>query len=238
MKEKIYTIPVRDAFKEDSECPFCNLYHKLEKESIEFVMGPSYMEDDVRAETNKTGFCKHHVQKLYNQKNRLGLALMLHTHQSKVKKDLEKLFNKNKASKSFIKKNTEVSPLKAYLDKIETDCYICNKVDNLMDRYIDTFFYLWKKDKDFIELVKDCKGFCNNHFGILYDESFNKLKNNTLDEFLNIIKDLYFVNTDRVQEDLDWFITKFDYRYDKEPWKNAKDALPRTIIKTNSVKNN
>ena len=26
MKEKIYTIPVIDAFKEVTECPICNLY--------------------------------------------------------------------------------------------------------------------------------------------------------------------------------------------------------------------
>ena len=27
--------------------------------------------------------------------------------------------------------------------------------------------------------------------------------------------------------DVSWFCKKFDYRYDEEPWYNAKDALPR-----------
>ena len=48
MKEQLFTIPVGDAFRTDCECPVCKLYEDLEKESIEFVMGPSYMEDDVR----------------------------------------------------------------------------------------------------------------------------------------------------------------------------------------------
>ena len=48
MKEQLFTIPVGDAFRTDCECPVCKLYEDLEKESIEFVMGPSYMEDDIR----------------------------------------------------------------------------------------------------------------------------------------------------------------------------------------------
>ena len=46
-KEKIYTIPVNDAFQEDSECPFCAMERKLEEDAIAFTLGPSYMEDDV-----------------------------------------------------------------------------------------------------------------------------------------------------------------------------------------------
>lgn len=36
-------------------------------------------------------------------------------------------------------------------------------------------------------------------------------------------------------KDLDWYIDKFDYRYKDEPWKNSKDAIERTITKTNSI---
>ena len=39
------------------------------------------------------------------------------------------------------------------------------------------------------------------------------------------------VNTyfDSLREDVSWFCKKFDYRYDKEPWGNAKDAVERAI---------
>ncbi len=46
---------------------------------------------------------------------------------------------------------------------------------------------------------------------------------------------MYLENMKRVHEDLSWFIDKFDYRFKDEPWKNAKDALPRTMTKLNSI---
>ncbi|MBO5560490.1 MAG: hypothetical protein J6A07_02420, partial [Firmicutes bacterium] len=70
MKEKIYTIPVNDGFEKGGECPFCNMYQQLEKDAVDYMLGPSYMEDDIRMETNKTGFCKKHYKHLYIQQNR------------------------------------------------------------------------------------------------------------------------------------------------------------------------
>ena len=59
------------------------------------------------------------------------------------------------------------------------------------------------------------------------------LKGSELDEFLRVLDDVFFSNAKRVNDDLEWFINKYDYRYEKEPWYNAKDSIPRTIIKTN-----
>ncbi len=56
MKEQLYSIPVNDAFSVDCECPICQIYHKLEKEAVEYTMGPSYMEDDTRSKTDAAGF--------------------------------------------------------------------------------------------------------------------------------------------------------------------------------------
>lgn len=58
MKEKIYTIPLIDAFKAGDECPFCFVERQLEQHTMDFVLGSgaSYMEDDVRAETDLETF--------------------------------------------------------------------------------------------------------------------------------------------------------------------------------------
>ena len=56
-----------------------------------------------------------------------------------------------------------------------------------------------------------------------------------LKDFIRELDSLYLDNMKRVRDDLDWFVDKFDYRYANEPWKNSKDALPRTISKTNSI---
>ena len=68
---------------------------------------------------------------------------------------------------------------------------------------------------------------------MLFETSKEYLKGAELDSFLNLLNEVYFENMNRLAEDIEWFINKFDYRYQDEPWKNAKDALPRSIIKTN-----
>ena len=90
MKEKLHTIPVNEAFDKVSECPVCNMRKELEEKAIDFTMGPSYMEDDVRGETSRLGFCKSHMELLYKNQNRLGLALILKSHMDRVIKDVEK----------------------------------------------------------------------------------------------------------------------------------------------------
>ena len=91
MAEQIYTIPVNDAFDSGCECPMCQMQKDLERNAIEYTMGPSYMEDDNRAMTDKLGFCSHHLRMLYQEKNRLGLALMMNTHMNKTIQDMRAL---------------------------------------------------------------------------------------------------------------------------------------------------
>ena len=95
MAEQIYTIPVNDAFDSECECPMCQMQKELERNAIEYTMGPSYMEDDNRAMTDKLGFCSHHLRLLYQEKNRLGLALMMNTHMNKTIKDMKELAAKD-----------------------------------------------------------------------------------------------------------------------------------------------
>ena len=79
MKEKLYTIPVNEGFEAEDECPFCAMERKEEQRAIRYFAGPgaSYMEPDVRASTDKAGFCGVHMKKLYDYGNALGCALML-----------------------------------------------------------------------------------------------------------------------------------------------------------------
>lgn len=236
LKEKLYTIPVNEAFDSAPECPICQMKKTLEENAIEFTMGPSYMEDDVRAETDKIGFCSDHVRKLYENQNRLGLALMLKTHMDKSIADLEKLSTKSpKTSSSFLKKKSEVTPVKDYIDHLDQSCYICDKVNNTFDRYILTLFTLYNTEETFKDKFKNSKGLCTTHYGLLFEESSKYLSSSTLEDFRKILTNLYVENMKRVKGDLEWFIDKFDYRYVNEPWKNSKDALIRTMVKTNSI---
>ena len=88
MAEKLYTIPVNEAFEAESECAVCTMYRSLEQDAVEFTMGPSYMEDDVRIATNRLGFCEAHIKQLYKKQNRLGLALMMLSHMDRKKAEM------------------------------------------------------------------------------------------------------------------------------------------------------
>lgn len=235
MKEQLYTIPVNDAFNSDCECPLCKMRQELEHNAIEYTLGPSYMEDDNRAITDETGFCEKHIQDLYLEKNRLGLALILSTHMAKVSKDLKTLSSNNAPTAKSLFKKSEQTSVGAYVDKLKHNCFICNRINNTFDRYINTIFHLYKKDNDFSEKIKQSKGFCTYHYALLFDTAGDYLSKDTLTRFLADIQDVYFSNMERMQEDIEWFIDKFDYRYQNEPWKNSKDALPRTVLKTHSA---
>lgn len=236
MKEQLYTIPVNDAFQSDCECPLCKLKNELEENAISYTLGPSYMEDDIRAVTDEMGFCQNHMKALYQQKNRLGLALILSTHMNKVTKDLKNLSSTTSpTSKSLLKKKSEKTDLYHYVEKLEHNCFICNRIDSVFDRYINTIFHLYKKESDFSNQIKSSKGFCTYHYSLLYNEAPKHLSKDILKQFISDINSVYFSNMERLQDDIAWFINKFDYRYQDEPWKNAKDALPRTITKTHSI---
>ncbi|MBH1941576.1 hypothetical protein I5677_11790 [Mobilitalea sibirica] len=237
MKEKLHTIPVNEAFDTDCECPVCVMRKSLETKAIDFTMGPSYMEDDVRGVTSQMGFCKTHVELLYKHQNRLGLALILKSHMDKVIKDVEKKTgNQSKISvPSLFKKKGEASEVVSYLEHIENSCYICSKIDGTFERYIATIFHLYHNEDVFRQKFNASKGFCTEHYNTLSMAAPQYLSGEELNRFITELNTLFLENLKRVRDDLDWFIDKFDYRYANEPWKNSKDALPRTLTKMNHI---
>ncbi|MCL2224837.1 MAG: DUF6062 family protein [Defluviitaleaceae bacterium] len=229
MPDHIHTIPVLDALREPKACAFCVMYEKLESDSIQFVMGPSYMEDDVRMETNKIGFCKRHLDAMYAQQNRLGLGLMLHTHMQQINKDISDIVKGRVAVSFFGKdKNNTIGRLKGHLQKTHESCYVCKKVENTFERYIDTFFHIWAKGGEDAKLIKSQNGYCLPHFIKLLEAAEN-LGRGKREKFLDEIMPAQQERLKEMENDLEWFTLKFDHRNADEPWKNSKDALPRAI---------
>lgn len=233
MKEQLYSIPVNDAFAADCECPVCQMYHKLETDSVEYTMGPSYMEDDTRALTDAKGFCGKHIKMVYDHDNRLGMAWVMKTHFDKTINDIKKVMPSGPAK--LIKKGISDSPLIKYIDNLDNSCFVCDRINNFFDQYVDTIFFLWKKDDEFKEKFKSAKGFCTPHYSLLLKKAAAHLKGDDLESFVGIINDMYITNMERVRDDLAWFINKFDYKYQNEPWYNAKDSVIRSLVKTNGV---
>ena len=86
MRYHIDTIPVWDAAKIDGECLLCALQRRVELQQIEYSLGASVMEPDVRIQVNQKGFCQHHQRMLFKGDNRLGHALMLESHLTEIQR--------------------------------------------------------------------------------------------------------------------------------------------------------
>ena len=251
MKEKIYTIPVNEAFSEDCECPLCLLESKLEREYIDYYLGPSLMEPDCRIDTNKKGFCRRHYELLYNrQENRLGLGLITDTH---IREQLGKIKDAAKpllqgsdgakgsgfswgsltaklGSKTQADSGPAANLLKLLLE-LEKSCTICGRLEYTMDRYLDVVMYLWSKESEFRQTFSDKKGFCLVHLRMLIQATEKYLSPSNRKEFLRVLMQQQLEHMDRIEQELEWFTKKFDYRYNDAPWGNSKDALPRSIQK-------
>lgn len=235
MKEQLYTIPVNDIFDKECECPVCAMRKSLEEDAVAFTMGPSYMEDDIRLTTDEIGFCTRHMQMLYDFENRLGLALIMDTHMKNMIKQIEILQKKGrKASGGLFSKKEEV-PLFAFTEKISHSCYICDRIRHTFERYIATTFHLYENDSSFVTKFKKSKGFCLEHYGMLYELAPKYLHGNTLEDFTKDLDHVFLENYKRMEEELSWFIDKFDYRNVDAPWKTSKDAVPRAMTKCNGI---
>ena len=93
-----------------------------------------------------------------------------------------------------------------------------------------TFFALLR-EPEFRAKVESSKGFCLRHFGELLASAEERLPNAQYEWFYDTVFPLMEENLVRVKEDLDWFVAKHDYRNASASWKNAKDAVARTMQK-------
>jgi len=246
MKEKIYTIPVTEAFKEECECPMCLLEKRFEDEMVNYTLGPSLMEPDNRIESNENGFCKKHFELLYNkQENRLGLGLIIDTHMTEWNQKFLNIYNKkaenpsNLGVKGFFSRMAAggsnasglVDDFIDALSSYEEKCVICGKLNYTMDRYIDVILYLWFHEEDFQKLFNSKLGFCLKHLKMLLLGAKKYLKPNKLSPFVNNLLKMQIENMQRIQEEVNWFTKKFDYQNQDAPWGNSRDAIPRSIQK-------
>lgn len=224
MRYHIDTIPVWDACKENSECLLCDLRRDNEQAYVDNFLGASVMEPDVRVEVNRKGFCGLHFAMMFAKKNRLGLALMTHTHLQETMKTV----GKPTAAKAWRFGKREASAPQT--DRGET-CVLCERLDATMNRYTYTVLHLYKTDTAFRAALEGSKGLCLPHHHQLAEMAPQVFGGQDLKRFLSMLTKLEHDNLARIEKDLEWFTLKFDYRNTDAPWGNSRDAVERAINK-------
>ena len=243
MRYHIDTIPVWDAMKLEGECLLCALERRTELGEAQRYLGASVMEPDTRVQVNKKGFCRHHHGMLFEMSNRLGHALMLESHMIETREKTEKIWKKLEGAAETLKgiglagrlsgksKGADAAVLEGIqaLDEITGSCLMCETIEENMKRYLHTFLHLYQNDTDFRSRFSSGKGLCLPHTARLLEAAQEELAPKERGELISMLARLQKENLDRMQEDISWFIKKFDYRFEKESWGNSKDAVERTV---------
>ncbi|MBE7039637.1 MAG: ABC transporter substrate-binding protein [Ruminococcaceae bacterium] len=229
MREKIYTIPLSEAYETPSECPFCLLEEKLEKEAVEYALGASMMEPDSRIISNEKGYCRRHFKMMLSGQKALSLALVLETHLEESVKKLKEAKKEPSAHKMFKKGSND--ELLCVVDSINSSCVICEKLTETLDKFSEVFWYLYKTESDFKQKVLKSQGFCLPHFYQLMSKIDLELSGKAKQKARAEICELEIANLERINEEVSWFTKKFDYRFTNEPWKNSKDSPQRAVLK-------
>jgi len=221
LQEKIYTIPVNEAFEQsENGCPFCLLFKRLDEIELDLILGASMMEPDIRILTNKKGFCPTHFTKMFYRKNRLSLALMLESHLDELKDDIK--------IGGFLSKNIGTKPIER-ISRLEESCYVCGRINEKIDKMFATAIYLYKNENEFVNKFNAQKMFCLPHYKKLLETASKSLDKKLYDQFVKDTDKIVSGYLAELKEDVSWFCKKFDYRYENEPWGNAKNSVERSI---------
>jgi hypothetical protein len=233
MKYQLETIPVWDALGEQTECPLCLLQDRAERRYVSFFLGNSVMVPEMRVEVNRTGFCTRHFSLLLEGGNKLGLALMTHTHLIELVKNLKpnysRLVGVPRGPAARLRKT--IHHLSRFLSEHSRQCLICDRINSTLRRYAFTVLYLWQRDEEFKEKLLGSRGFCLPHMDLTFDVALEVLSRASLRDCLSDLVRLQEKNFERLENELLLFTQKFDHLANDTPWENARDALPRAIQK-------
>ena len=235
MKYTLDTIPVLDAYKTGCECPLCQLRVASEDSYVDSMLGAAYMEPDCRVRTNEVGFCTRHFQLMYDRRNRLGLALMTHTHMQEVIASVKAILDAGAPARSGLLTSLRGGkPAEGAPQKIRarmSGCVICEQLENAINRYAYTIAQLYGTNSEFKAMFDGSKGFCLPHLALVLEMAEKTLSGEALRTFREAVKAVELPNLTRIEGELEWFTLKFDYRNTDKPWGNSRDAVERSINK-------
>ena len=224
MKQAIYTIPIHEVFEPKDGCPICRMRDILEERCVEYILGAAMMEPDIRMETNRLGFCKRHFDRMLERKNRLSLALLLESHLAQINRTV---FSGSGEPRMGMDKKDRSKKA----EKVVESCYVCEKVDSVMENMMDSIFHMYRQSSDFRALFSQQEALCLPHYRILCDIARSKLQKRELSEFLSLANRLAGGYCRALENDVRHFTKMFDYRNSgpEADWGNSKDSIERAV---------
>ena len=210
-------IRIYESFEKKEKCALCRSIEEFENQVLNSISTDLVMDLDFFPKFGyEYTFCDYHMSKMEDMRDKLGMAIML---KKLITLEIRKMENGqfgNKSSKLFMKKSHDKK------------CFVCEKVNiKAMNSDISITLDLWKNKESFRENFRKQEYFCFKHNSLLINEAKNKLSKKEFQVFREEITNVQMKYCKELENDLEWFINKFDYRYSSEPWYSAKDSIYR-----------
>jgi len=224
VKKPLETTTVREMLYRGGECLLCDLEEKAESQLLAYYLGNSVMQPQIRVKVNHSGFCGIHFQALYDAGNRLGLALMTHTHLLETWKrvrDEEQGLGKPRKADGFIR----------FLKDRKRACLICRRLEETVRGYAFAIVYLWDKDPEFRRNLRESRGFCLPHLAVAHELAGENLSKKQLAIWYEEISSLQHRTLEDIEQRLKHFTTSYNYVGDQPRNEDEGAVLPRAIRK-------
>lgn len=249
MKYELDTMPVWDALKAGSECPFCLLETRSRTAAVRYYLGASVMAPEVRVTVNERGFSRRHWRILAKDANRLGLGLLAHTRLKRLREQLHPLTHaldkesaraaeKGGLDNLLAGKKSLVAAAEALCQRLEAldqSCLIQERVETDLARYFFTTVHLVRQDQDFRQAWEASKGVCLRHLPGLIRLACQELGPKDLGRFLLVLVGLQDANLERLENDIWSFTKQFDATASHQTTGDPKEAIERTLQKLTGV---
>lgn len=203
----VQNMAVFDAFKQENNCPLCELRAKAESSYIKGIFVDNIRSDAFKLKLLDTRFCEKHLKTFLNYSDKLGVSMLFRYLTDFIIEDIE---NVNTSGKKFLISKT--SPNTQFIQSVEKkSCMICDYLSEKDKENVEEIFKLYTTSEEFRSLYLGCHGFCFNHLIEIIkftDDKPNKVTN----EFLSKTMELEKKKLQNLKKDISDFINSFDYR--------------------------
>ena len=220
MPEKIFTIPINEAFDERDGCPLCRMREKLEEQTLESALGAAMMEPAIRIEMNREGFCNPHLQAMYRKKNKLALGLILESRLDELTGMLGEPAGRGKRG-LFGKKEDKGDASEVLSEQVKS-CYACKRIRSTEVRYCSNTAWLWESDEAFRTKLKEQPWFCLSHGALLLRVAKEELKDKAYLALYDAVTDRIRGALTQLRQDVTAFTVSFDHRNAGKPLSEAE----------------
>lgn len=228
MAERIFTIPINEAFDEKCGCPLCRMRDKLEEQTVDSALGAAMMEPAVRIDMNREGFCREHMQAMYRKKNKLALGLIFESRLDELAAMLDQPAAGGK--KGLFSKKEAKGDAAETLQEQAKSCYACKRIRHTEMRYCSNTAWLWESDPAFRDKLKAQPFFCVGHGAMLLRVAKEELKEKDYASLYEAVTAIMRSAIAALRQDVTGFNVSFDHRNEGKVLSEAeRSSLERAI---------